>query len=109
HLGSEPPPWVACALVLVHSRSMTVTETESATASPGPPEAMHPPVDLVDRDARPAPVLLTTLDQEPNIGRGAMIGSAIGCVVAFVTVTIAGALGGLSLDASIGIGAFAAF
>lgn len=44
--------------------------------------------------------------EEPNVGRTAMIGFAVGFIAVAVGITVAGTLGGLGFVASLGIGSF---
>lgn len=67
---------------------------------------MRPPAELVRSDEAAASAPVAAPSKEPDIGHTAMIGAAIGFVVALATVTISGTVAGLGLTVSIGLGAF---
>lgn len=48
----------------------------------------------------------TSTPDEPNVGRTAMIGYAVGFVVSVVVITAVGTIAGMGFGASLGLGAF---
>ena len=68
---------------------------------PSTPKVIRPPLEVV-HDGDPA----RSSGEEPNVGRNAMIGAAVGFLVVTVAITTAGTLGGIGFGASLGLGAF---